>query len=253
MSDAPLLSEELADHPRVDVLATLVFTASLSAADEERVRLSDGIDELARDAQIGAEDAIVAGHDLLGAMRDGDMADGCVRELLGRLAAEGVAIRLADESVDFERLAARLSWLSAHTAIDALWHLDEHAAGDSLGALWTAVGEYVALLDAEGRDRGEATCALAALRRSQHPEARAMVSKIRDALVDASLRESAPDEETAPVRVEESRPSEVVLRGERVSPPYSHTPFAKPATQLHRYEWTDNDDSAVDSVQVAPF
>ncbi|MFP6685970.1 MAG: hypothetical protein VB934_14730, partial [Polyangiaceae bacterium] len=144
-----------------------------------------------------------------------------VRELLGRLMAEGVAIWLADETVDFERLAARLSWLSAHTAIDALWHLDEHAAGDKLGSLWTAVGAHVALLDAEGRGRGEAACALAALRRSQHPEARAMRGKIEDSLLDASLRDSAPEAETAPARVAEPRRGEVVLSGERVRPPPS--------------------------------
>ncbi len=221
MSDEPLLSEAITDHPRMDVLATLVFTAAMSAADEERVRLSDGIDELARDAQIGGEEGLIAGHDLLGSMRGGDMADGGVRELLGRLMAEGVAIRMADETVDFERLAARLSWLSAHTAIDALWHLDEHAAGDKLGSLWTAVGAHVALLDAEGRDRGEAACALASLRRSQHPEARAMRGKIEDSLLDASLRDSAPEGENAPARVAEPRRREVVLSGERVSPPPS--------------------------------
>jgi len=40
---------------------------------------------------------------------------------------------------------------------------------------------------------------------------------------------------------------------ERVSPPYSHTPFAYPSTHVHWYAWIDTVVSTVESVHVAPF
>ena len=192
----------VANHPKADALARVVRSAAWSAADEMRVRLSDGLAELVEDEQLGPDDGKVGQVDVLALLANDDRVSTSGRAVLSELLARGVALAPPGSIEDGRRLARRLSWLSARSYFDITTTITA-LAGEQRDRLLRGLAEVVRKVDARGavQGRGKAFAALAALAASSSglaAELRATTAEqVRDPLLRAALTHGA----TAPVAV----------------------------------------------------
>ncbi len=195
----------IANHPHRTSLATVVRTLALTAADERRSRLGDGLEELVKEHRLGDANGRVGDVDVLAVLRTLDAGKGPSPKesaMLSRLLAYGVADRVVGQNKDdalpsgasgverLDALAASLTWLAAHTFLDALPDLDAVLGADDADAFWQAVFRRVRTLDDETSrgGRAEALCALAALARSVSPAAGSALRVLADELADPTLK-----------------------------------------------------------------
>jgi len=184
---------ELDSHPRRDELARLVRTAALTAADEQRARFVDGLDELMSEAELSSEDGLVGAFNVLEALKRVEPPVLQGRELLGDLLARGVSLEPAGDAEEAERQARALCWLAAHTYLDALPKLDASLEPDTAARYWSALAQTVRDADERGSPAGraEALAALAALTQSTTAAAQAECEALGVALTDPTLRHAA--------------------------------------------------------------
>jgi len=180
----------LKEHPRQDDLARLVRTVGLSAADEQRARFVDGLEELMREAELSLEDGAVGSFNVLKALQRAEppISDG--RQILSRLLARGVALEPADDAEEADRVAEALSWLSAHSYLDGLSSLDRELSAEDAERMWTALAAAVRKVDQRGAPAGraEALAAASALAASESDSARAIARALGRDLSDPLLR-----------------------------------------------------------------
>ena len=81
--------EQIAELDRADDLATLVRTVALTAADERRNRLHDGLRELMDEASLSHDDGVIGEGNVLRALETPASADGAVHRQLSALLARG--------------------------------------------------------------------------------------------------------------------------------------------------------------------
>jgi hypothetical protein len=223
-SDSDSLRAALDEHPRADALARVTLTAAASAADEQRVRLSDGLEELMEDHELGLEDGELDGANVLEALRDDEWQAPPLRDAVEALLLH--ALRLEDDEPRAEH-GARLCWLAAHSPIDVVSRFDE--LGALADALWPAIASAVrepAAEDGKGTQLA-AAAALAASESTLALEARGeLAAELDDPLLLAALASGqhiGDDDATVP------RPSmgggvDTVVEGELVPAP--HGPVA---------------------------
>ncbi len=181
---------ELDSHPRRDELARLVRTAALAAADEQRLRFVDGLDELMGEAELTSEDGRVGTFNVLEALKRAEPPVLQGRELLAELLARGIALEPATDAGQADQQAGALCWLSAHTFLDALPRLEGALEADVAELYWAALGRVVRDADERGTPAGRAAAlaALAALLASPVSAARAECDALGEGLMDATLR-----------------------------------------------------------------
>lgn len=211
---------ELAGHPQGEVLAKLVHTLAVTAYDERRTSLDEGLDEAA--ARLGVEEGLAgtAYGNVLRALRKGATANAPERALLGALIAKGVALSPPQGREAEERVAQTLAWVGAHTPAEPVAALE--ALGDKAHPLYEALGALLRRHD-EGTpaiDRPSAIVALSALARSSDPVAQAVRASLtlRDPLL-ASL--AAPPSST-PAAAGVPTPTDagkLAFQCEEISPP----------------------------------
>src|SRR5690348_10458100 len=107
--------EELASHPHGDDLARLVHTLAVSAFDERRSTLAEGVDDAASRLGVDEVGAETSFGNVLRALGKGPRATGPERVLLGALVARGVALSPPVAPEAELRVAETLAWSSAHT------------------------------------------------------------------------------------------------------------------------------------------
>jgi hypothetical protein len=207
---------ELAAHPRGDDLARLAHTLAFAAFDEQKTALDAGLAEAAERAGVSYEDAETRFGNALRALEKagGDAAGSATRALLGGLVARGVALSPPEGEAAEARVAEALVWLAAHTPVDALVALDA-AHPRAAAGLWAAVSDIVRRVDAGLAPRVGRAGALVAASALRHvgsaaaqSEAAALATEVRDPVVRAILRGSAPIDS-----------GEVVAAGELVPAP----------------------------------
>lgn len=205
-------------HPQGDRLARLVAAAALAAADERRARFGDGLDELAKEFEIQADEAIIEGVKVLPALSRAEPPVETGRRVLGALLARGVALASPASDEEAGRVAEALTWLAANTHLDGLSSLAR--LPEPVGWLWGALAAIVRDADERGapRGRGGALAAAMALGASEHEAARTarqpLAAVLRDPLLLAAVRPELAGDGTHEDR----------LRGEVVPAPSS--PFA---------------------------
>jgi len=193
------------NHPRRAALAAVVKTLALTAADERRSRVGDGLDELVKEHRLGDSDGRVGEVDVLALLRrvdSGERPSVEERVVLARLLAQGIADGIeereqdADSAARAERpqsldaMAASLCWLSANTFLNALPELDAVLEPDAAEALWQAIFRRVQSLDEEvaRRGRAEALAGLAGLVGSPSTAAASALRVLADELTDGALK-----------------------------------------------------------------
>lgn len=155
---AEKLLEELERNPRGEALAKLVHTLAVSAFDESRTSLDEGLADAASRLGIDEASAETSFGNVLRALKKGPQASAPERMLLGALLARGVLVSRAASadarSLDADRRAAEcLLFAASSTVADALSTLDmlarraTDAEGPALGAIETAIGDLVARHD----------------------------------------------------------------------------------------------------------
>jgi len=194
------MSSEVAisNHPRRTALATVLRTLALSAADERRTRLGDGLDELLKEHGLDALEGHAGELDVVGLLRrleaDRPALVAHERAALRRLFAHGVADHLMAEALTadvarVDELVARLTWLAATTVLDALSELDGVLGASDVDPLWQGIARRIRALDAAGTGdaRAEAIVSLCALGRSASPAAIEALSMLAGELLDPGL------------------------------------------------------------------
>lgn len=198
------MSSEVAisNHPRRTALAALLRTLSFAAADERRMRLADGLEELLQEHGLDDAAAHAGDVDVVALLRrcesERPTFTAPERAALRRLLAHGVADGVRDEAIAgdmaaLDELAQRLGWLAANTALDVLPELDGVLGAADVDPLWQALFRRVGTLDAQGTAdaRAEALLILTALGTSPSPKAEAAVRVLAAELVDPVLRKLA--------------------------------------------------------------
>lgn len=210
---------ELDSHPQGEVLAKLVHTLAVTAYDERRTSLDEGLDEAA--ARLSVEEGLAgtAYGNVLRALRKGATANAPERALLGALIAKGVALSPPQGRDAEERVAQTLAWVGAHTPAEPLSALE--ALGDKAHPLYEALGALLRRHD-EGTpaiDRPSAIVAMSALARSSDPVAKAVRASLtlRDPLL-AALATAPVSDAPSPAGVT-SEPGKLAFSCEEVSPP----------------------------------
>ncbi len=224
MSEADSVRQEVERHDKRDALARLVRTVALSAADEQRARLGDGLDELLADNGIGEGDGVVGSIDVVKALARAEPPVLAGRMAVALLLARGIALEPPDDEAAATRLAEQLTWLSCHSWVDALWCLDGALDDASAARVWEALATLVEEHDGRGAPKGRsrALAAAAALGASSHPAAvtqqRRLAGALRDPLLASLVRAAGTvgSEDTATVPL--LRPS-ASLSGELVPVP----------------------------------
>jgi hypothetical protein len=210
---------DIDEHPRRDDLAKLVRTLASSAADEQRARFVDGLDEVVRELELEGAAVKIEGIDVLKALQRAEPPVASGRRLLGRLLVRGIALEPPAHGEEAERAATGLCWLAAHTYLDALSYLDElddEAAAPLLHALGSTVRQADELGAAKGR--AEALVAAAAIAACTLPAARRLRANLSGELSDALLvgvLQARPPEGAAPAGDED----ELSVAGEMVPAP----------------------------------
>jgi hypothetical protein len=188
----------IAEHPRAGELAKVIATLALSAAEERRARIGDGLEELLADHKLDDAQGTVAGVDVVAALRrlaaEGDRAELShdERDTLAALFALGIRESLPTEDPELDALARKLCWLACHTFIDVLPMIDD-VIGSRAEAIWQAAFRLVRDSDGRGaRDgRAEALAAIAALSQSGSSAAESALRVLEDELTDPLLRAAA--------------------------------------------------------------
>jgi hypothetical protein len=190
------IDSDVAAHSRADDLSRLVHTVAMTAADERRTRLSDGLEELAGEAGLDAEAATVGDVDLFATLRQG-APPAKARLVVAVLLARAIAASPPADEAAADRLAERLCWLSTSSWLDALAVVPAQLDDDVERRFWAALTRLVQRSD-EGAyvsGRGPALAAAAALASSSSPAAEAArtlsSSAVSDPLVGAALRGGA--------------------------------------------------------------
>ncbi|MBM4357130.1 MAG: hypothetical protein FJ096_03385 [Deltaproteobacteria bacterium] len=190
---------EISNHPRRTSLAAVLRTLALTAADERRIRLGDGLDELLAEHRLEANDGRAGDVDVLALFRTlaDERANPTVveRAALSRLFAHGVADLvagefLADQPERIDELARNLCWLAANTFLDALPELDRVLGGEHVDGVWQAIARRARSIDpdASSGHRPEAIVAVTALGGSASPAASAALRALSVELIDPALR-----------------------------------------------------------------
>ncbi len=205
--------EELASHPHGDDLARLVHTLAVSAFDERRSTLGEGVDDAASRLGVDEVGAETSFGNVLRALGKGMRASGPERVLLGALVARGVALSPPVAPEAELRVAETLAWSSAHTVADPLGALEAAltakgappAAAAALPGLASALGELVKKHDAGEAgavDRATALIAALALSRAENEAVieirRQLAVGLKDPLLKGALAEDAKAVGTAP-------------------------------------------------------
>jgi hypothetical protein len=180
-------------HPLGDRLARLVSAAALAAADEQRTRFGDGLDELAKELEIPRDEATVAGVKVLATLGRAEPPVEMGRRVLGALLARGVALDplVSDEAAG--RVAEALAWLAANTYLDGLSALGLWPMGASDTRLWSGLAALVRAADERGAPGGRGSAAIAALalagadREPARSLRRELVTSLRDPLLVGAL------------------------------------------------------------------
>jgi hypothetical protein len=209
--------DELAKHPRGEALARLVHALAVSAFDERRSELPEGIDEAARQLELDESSAETSFGNVLRALRKGRAMSAPERTLLGALTVRAIASAPPADASATTRCAEMLAWLAAHTPFDPLAAIDD-ALVEGAGAIWSALGGLVCAHDGDASgsiDRPSAIVAASALASARSPEAVAACertgSEVRDPLLRRLLgRGSSAGDGLAPI---------VVISAEQIAPP----------------------------------
>lgn len=206
--EADSVRADVEGHGRRDALSKLVRTVALSAADEQRARLGDGLDELLADSELGEGDGVVGQIDVVKALARVEPPVLAGRVAVALLLARGIALEPPDDEASARRLAEQLTWLTCQTWIDALWCLDEALDDATAARVWAGLATLIEEHDGRGapKGRGEALAAAAALGISRHPAAveqqKRLSASLRDPLLTSLLRTgvtTAGGEDTATV------------------------------------------------------
>lgn len=196
MSSNPLPSAEKAPEasafsspvpksgPAAEALRRFVRMVALSAADERRARFSDGLEEMANDAEFSAafgsgemgDDETGEPWDVRAVFRASTPPSPHVRAVVGGLLADAVVeVDLAGDVEAASRATTALCWLAAETWLDARADVNARLAeamrtegpdAEARRARWTeGLEEVIAHTEAIGaaRGRGAALAAAAAL------------------------------------------------------------------------------------------
>jgi hypothetical protein len=175
---------EMDTHPARDALSKLCITLMLTAHDERRSSLDQGVAEAA--SRLGVDEVVAETSfgNVLRALAKGRAATGAERSLIGTLGALGAA-SLAEPPAN---LALALAWVAAHTPFDPL--LAAPAASRDLEArLLPALFDVARLYD-EGDplvDRAVATVATLTLTRAPETARAELLGRARLTLRDPSL------------------------------------------------------------------
>jgi len=187
------LDSDVASHARAADLARLVKTVAVSAADERRTRLSDGLDELASEAELDADAVRIGGVDLLATLRDEAPApEG--RAVATLLLARAVGDDPPADDAAADQLVERLCWLAANSWLDALWAVAPRLDDEAAERWWGALARLVRSEQQRGLTGGRAKALVAAsvLGGSSSPVAErtreALAADVDDPLLAASLR-----------------------------------------------------------------
>ncbi|MBL8742973.1 MAG: hypothetical protein JNK04_17815, partial [Myxococcales bacterium] len=148
--------DELGSHPHGDDLARLVHTLAVSAFDERRSTLGEGVEDAASRLGVDEVGAETSFGNVLRALAKGPRASGPERILLGALVARGVALSPPVTPEAELRVAETLAWSSAHTIADPLGALEAAlgaksapaSAAAALPGLSSALAEIVKKHDA---------------------------------------------------------------------------------------------------------
>jgi hypothetical protein len=175
---------EMDTHPARDALSKLCVTLMLTAHDERRASLDQGVAEAA--ARLGVDEVVAETSfgNVLRALAKGSAASGAERSLVGALGALGAA-SLVDPPAN---LALALAWTSAHTPFDPLLALPS-VSRDLEARLLPALFDVARLYD-EGDplvDRPSAVVATLALTRAPDATKQELLGRARLTLRDPSL------------------------------------------------------------------
>src|SRR5258708_7202262 len=139
--DLQKLLEEIAANPKGEALARRVHALALSALDERRTELEQGIADAAERLGVDETTSDTSYGNVLRALKKGASATGPEKALLGVLLVRGVALLPPEDEKGGERALLGLAWVAANTPADGLAVLDavlgEKGAGVA-GSIWTA-------------------------------------------------------------------------------------------------------------------
>lgn len=229
--------DELATHPHGDRITRLIHTLAMSAYDERRSALDQGLDEALTQMGVDEASAETSFGNVVRALRKQASTSGRERTLLGALVARGVVRSPPDGREANRRIADALAWLSAHTIIDPLAALEDALAqapalpspnGEATGLkpVSPSEGLYSGLVDTirahdEGRsgtvDRASALLATLALARGRAKAAVEGREALRSTTEDPTIASLLAPMEVAAT----SASSTLVVVGEEASPPRS--------------------------------
>jgi hypothetical protein len=178
-------NQAIAAHPRAAELGRLVHTVLITAADERRRRLGDGIDELARDLELAEGDAEVGGTDVIALLRGETSAEATGRAMVVALMARAVTDSPPSDDAAADRLAERVSWLAASTWFDGLAAIGDGLSGEARARWVAALSGLVRGADANGLSEGRGSALAAATALASSGSATEL---LRDAISDPLLR-----------------------------------------------------------------
>ena len=140
---AEKLVEELKANEKGDALAKLVHALALSAFDERRTELEQGLADAAERLGLDEASSETSHGNVLRALKKGALVTLPERTLLGVLLAKGVALAPPEDGKSADRALLALAWAAANTPADALAVLDA-VMGDGARVLWGAAGRLLA-------------------------------------------------------------------------------------------------------------
>jgi len=207
---ARAILDELSSHPHGDDLARLVHTLAVSAFDERRATLDEGVEDAASRLGVDEVGAETSFGNVLRALGKGARVSGPERVLLGALIARGVALVPPVSPEAERRVAETLAWTSAHTVADPLSALEDALTAKGAPALGgaAALGLLSALADlvrnhdtgeAGAIDRAAALLAALTVARGRSEGAADIRARLGQSLKDPLLKRSLA-EESAPTQ-----------------------------------------------------
>jgi len=189
---AAAVISSLSRHPHLPRLAGHVRDRVLAAAARRSPEISGppgaGPEDTASEAGLSEEEATSEFGNVAAILERGPESS-AEAMLLSALVLLGLEPRLPAEPDALLRVAADLSWLTAHTTLDPLHLLDE-ALGDRAAALWPMVARVAAEPKTAAADfsRAEALAAAASLSGSASHAAKRSVAELESQITDPLVR-----------------------------------------------------------------
>jgi hypothetical protein len=140
------LLAELDKNERGEALAKLVHALAVSAYDERRSDLQEGLADAAERLGVDEPSADTSYGNALRALRKGASATAAEKELLGVLLARGVELAPPEDDAAAEGVALVLAWAAANTPADALTPLDS-VLSETASDMWRAAGKILSRED----------------------------------------------------------------------------------------------------------